>query len=88
MLTRHAEVRRQQRGIPWEVVDVLLAYGEHRRHRGAEVCFMDKRSRSAARRVLGSEAYARMSDRLGAYLVVADDGSVVTAARRLVRLKF
>lgn len=88
MLTQHAEIRRQQRGIPWEVMDVLLTYGERRRHRGAEVCFMDRRSRSAVRRELGPEAYARMADRLDAYLVVADDGEVVTTAKRLVRLKF
>lgn len=88
MLTRHAEVRRQQRGIPWEVVNVFLTYGVRRRHRGAEVCFMDKRSRSRVEHELGSDAYRRMADRLDTYLVVADDGQVVTAAKRLGRLKF
>ncbi len=38
MFTHHAEARMQQRAISHQAVDALMAYGEYRRHRGAEVC--------------------------------------------------
>lgn len=37
MFTQHAQARMQQRAIPLGAVDVLMDYGEHRRHAGAEV---------------------------------------------------
>lgn len=88
MFTRHAEIRCQQRGIPGEVVETLLAYGRRRTRHGAEVYFMDKTARARARAELGRTTYGRIADRLDTYLVVADDGEVITAAKRLGRLKF
>jgi len=88
MFTRHAEIRCQQRGIPGEVVETLLAYGRRRTRHGAEVYFMDKTARARARAELGRTRYGRIADRLDTYLVVADDGAVVTAAKRFGRLKF
>ncbi|MGE0718216.1 MAG: hypothetical protein AB7P02_22405 [Alphaproteobacteria bacterium] len=87
MFTQHAAVRCRQRGIRPEVIDVLLTFGRRRHRHGAEVCFMDKPGRDHARRALGS-AYARIVDRLDAYVVLADDGAIVTAAPRRARLKF
>ncbi|MGO9391537.1 hypothetical protein [Rhodoblastus sp.] len=88
MLTRHAEVRCQQRGIRPEVVATLLEYGRRERRHGAEICFMDRSAHRQAQRALGHDAYARVVDRLDRYLVVADDGQIITAAPRLKRLKF
>jgi hypothetical protein len=88
MLTRHAEVRCQQRGISPEVVDALLNYGRRRRHRGAEVCFMDKGGRQQLERELGCHVYARIATRLDSYLVVSDEGTIITAAKHRRRLKF
>ncbi len=88
MLTRHAEVRCQQRGIRPEVVDVLMTYGRRRTRHGAEVCFMDRVARDRARADLGSDDYRRIADRLDAYLVVSGEGEVITAANRRKRLKF
>lgn len=88
MLTRHAEVRCQQRGIPHQVVDVLMTYGRRRTRHGAEVYFMDRLARDRARADLGSDGYRQVADRLDAYVVVSDDGEVITAAKRLKRLKF
>lgn len=88
MLSHHASARCRQRGIRSEVVGVLLEFG-HRRHRhGAEVCFMDRAARARVCTALGRRAYARIADRLGTYLVIGEDGGVVTAAHRLRRLKF
>ena len=88
MFTRHAEVRCQQRGIPQDVVQTLLVYGRQGHHHGAEVYFMDREARMRARTGLGKRRYAQVADRLNAYLVVANDGRIITAAKRKQRLKF
>lgn len=88
MYTNHAEARCQQRGIPRDVVETILAYGRRGYHRGAQVYFMDKSARRRARANLDRASYARVADRLNTYLVVSGDGAVVTVAKRLGRLKF
>lgn len=88
MLTHHAEVRMQQRGIPMAAVDALLAYGHQRRHRGADVYYFDKRTRARMARDMGKDLYRRLEKSLDSYLVVGDDGAVVTAAHRHHRLRF
>jgi hypothetical protein len=86
--TRHAEVRCQQRGIPAAVVNVLLMYGEQRYHRGASICFMNQVSRERAKNKMGHEQFAKIADRLNSYVVLAENGDIITAAPRLRRLKF
>ena len=88
MFTNHAEMRCQQRGIQREVVDALLSYGKRGHHRGAQVYFMDKRAHRHARADMGKSVYGRIANRLDTYLVVSGDGVVITAAKRLGRLKF
>lgn len=88
MMSHHAMVRCQQRGIEKEVVDVLLRHGRRRYRHGASVCFMDKPSRYAARCELGDARFSRIADRLDAYAVVSDEGRVITVAKRTKRLKF
>ena len=88
MLTHHASTRCRQRGIRSEVIGVLLEFGHRRQRHGAEVCFMDRAARARVSAALGRRAYARIADRLGAYVVIADDGAVVTAAHRQRRHKF
>src|SRR4051812_38196060 len=86
MYTYHAQIRCQQRGIRPEVINTILAYGNQKRRHGADVYFMDSSSRKRARSELGKVEYARIADRLDAYLVMGDDGQIVTAAIRLRRL--
>ena len=88
MFTNHAQTRCQQRGIPRNVVETILAYGRRGYHQGAQVYFMDKRARRHARTDMGRPAYVRIADRLDTYLVVSGDGAVITVAKRLGRLKF
>ena len=87
-LTHHAAARIQQRGIPYAAVDAILAYGRRRRHDGADVYFLDKKARARMAQAMGKKSYSKLERSLNSYLVVADDGAVITAAHRLGRLKF
>lgn len=88
MFTQHAQTRMQQRAIPLSAADVLIDYGEHRRHAGAKVYYLTRRSRSQVLKTVGKQAFLKLEKALDAYLVVGDDGTVITAAHRLHRLKF
>jgi len=88
MYTAHAQTRLQQRAIPGAAVDALLAYGERRRHRGADIYYLSKAARRRVAGALGKECYNRLSRSLDTYLVVSDDGQIITAAHRHHRLKF
>lgn len=87
-LTRHAETRSNQRGIHREVMDVLLAYGASKIRHGGEVVYMDQASRRKARKELGRTTYARLERSLDSYLVLADDGQVLTCAHRARKFRF
>ncbi len=85
-LTTHAAARLRQRGIPADALDCLESYGHVRHdHRGAEILYMDHRSRLAARRSMGEAAYKRAEKLMNVYAVVAD-GKVVTVGHRTRRV--
>lgn len=88
LFTHHAQARMQQRGITLEPTAVIQTYGTARFRDGAEVIFMDKKARKAARAAMGEKAYAKVADHLDSYLVMADDGAIVTCAHRTKRLRF
>jgi len=77
----------QRRSISPVVVEWLDRFGRRTWHRGAKVCFFDKRSRKALERYLGSSVYRRVKDHLDIYVVIGEEGQVITAAHRLGRLK-
>jgi hypothetical protein len=85
--SHHAQRRMRQRGVPERVVEWALEYGRPLRHHGADVFAFDHRSRRALRREIGPSEYERVKNRLAAYVVVGDDGTVLTVARRRTRLK-
>ena len=87
MYTAHAIARCQQRSISTEAVDALMAYGEIKRHKGADVYYLNKNSRARAAKALGGR-YLAIEKALNSYVVVADDGAIITAAKRRQRLKF
>lgn len=87
-MTHHAEARVQQRGIPYAAIDAILAYGCRKRHQGADVFFLDRRSRSRMANTLGRSEYAKIERSLNSYVVVSDEGVIITAAHRKQRLKF
>ena len=87
LLTRHALVRMQQRGIPPIALEVLLDFGrEAHDHRGCRVVRFDMLSRRRAEMELGRERYRRIERWLGAYAVVGPDDAVLTVGHRRRRL--
>jgi hypothetical protein len=88
MYTHHAQSRCQQRAIPNEAVEILMDFGEKGRHAGADVYYLSKRARQRAARSLGSDRYRRLEKSLNSYVVIGDDGCLVTVAHRYNRLKF
>lgn len=86
-LTKHARARSQQRAIPEFVMDLLVSYGKSKRRHGAEVYYLDKFSRKQLRQYIGSIIYSRISDLLDCYVVIADDGAVITTGKRLKQIK-
>jgi hypothetical protein len=88
MFTHHAQARMQSRSIPYEAVDALLTFGEARRHRGADVYYLDRRAKSRVARSLDRDTFRRVEKCLDAYVVVGDGGDIITAAHRQHRLRF
>lgn len=85
VLSNHARIRMQQRGITELAIDWLLAYGAIDHQRGAELYYFDKRARRALERDFGRRMVARHERELNAYAVCAD-GLVATVGHRYQRV--
>ena len=80
-MSRHAEIRCEQRGICQLEIDVLLNFGEVEHHKGRELYFMGKKGLRKAKSYLGKACESIQSELKDIYIVV-DGELVVTAARR------
>jgi len=87
MLTSHATVRCQQRGIPPLVIDWLHQFGEERfDHRGAAILHFSKRSIRRLERAVGRQPVSKMKEYLRCYAVISN-GHVITAGKRYKKFK-
>lgn len=86
-LTRHADTRLQQRGLPRAVIEWLQQFGaeEHDKH-GAVIRYFDKAARRRLERALGRAVVRRMGDLMDTYLV-EHDGRILTVGHRTVRVQ-
>lgn len=83
LVSKHARMRCQQRGLSPLVLNWLTQFGATQYdHRGAEVRYFDKRSRKELARFAGKEVVDRLSGLLDAYVVISADGVVITAGHR------
>ena len=84
-LTKHAQVRCQQRGITDKEVEIVYRFGKCRRTRDGFTYSMNHRGRARASHILG-KAYRSSAGKLNIYLVV-DRGrqSIITVGHRLRR---
>ena len=85
-LTRHAQVRCQQRGIPPLIRQWLQDYGSEVQTHGATKRFFDRDARRRLAAAVGPQVVDRLGSLLNVYLV-EDTGTVVTAAVRTQRIK-
>ena len=85
--TTHGQARCQQRGIRREAIERILDHGCAARVGGAESYFLDKAARRRLRDELGEHGFRTIERWLNAYVVVADDGRIITVARRTRRLR-
>ena len=86
-MTRHANERSQQRGIPPFVIDLLLDFGESEHdHHGGEIRYFGKQGKRRVVRHLGQILASRLDSIWDAYAVTAD-GVVVTAGHRTARVR-
>lgn len=84
--TAHASARRQQRAIPARIVDLLEEFGSSMRSNGADRLFFDKAARRRlAHNMNGKRDLQSIERWLNVYIVVGDDGQLVTAARQTAR---
>jgi hypothetical protein len=82
ILSRHAQARMQQRGIPQTMIDQVLRHGcERHDHRGAIIVLLDREGRRRMAR--SGEARLGEIDRLGrVYVLLRADSTIVTVGHR------
>jgi len=86
VLTKHASVRTQQRGISGDAISTILNYGHFNYTRGgAKTWRMSKTEKLFAKADLGQK-YINIEKQLG-YLIISDEGVLITAAHSFKRLR-
>lgn len=88
-LSHHARRRMQQRSVPLRILDLLECYGSTKRaFYNADVYTFDRMARQRIRAELGDVGLKEIEPYKNAYMVVSDEGSVVTVARKYKRIKW
>lgn len=84
--SRHALKRMQQRSVSRNAIDIIMDFGHSARSHRAERLYFTKTSRRRLNSALGDDAkhYDRF---LNMYLVLGDDGSVITVGHRTRRFR-
>lgn len=86
-LTQHAVARMQQRGIRFEIVDLLFQYGSREYdHRGATILYFNKKARRRVSEQFGEAQLKQIEGKLNTYAVVGANGSIVTVGHRTKRI--
>ena len=87
-LTKHAQTRMQQRGIPQDIIEQLLGYGRMTHdHHGGQIVWFDRASRRRLQREFGMSSYRVTEKHLDAYVVLDSEGRVLTVGHRFKRIR-
>lgn len=86
-ITQHAVKRMQQRGIPERVLPLLFEYGEEEYdHHGTMMLYFNKRARQRLVKALPHDELKCLQNALNAYVILDNDGAVVTVGHRTQRI--
>ncbi|ADE13967.1 conserved hypothetical protein [Nitrosococcus halophilus Nc 4] len=85
-LTKHAQNRMQQRGIPPLAVELLMAYGRIEYQNGSQLLYFDNRSFKRVCKKLDA-ARKNIEQLAKAYLVIGENGQVITTSHRTKQIK-
>lgn len=86
-LTQHAMIRMQQRGIGRLTIDYLLDHGrETYSNGGAKIIYFDKHTRLKLMANVSKSDRVVLEKQSDAYLIIGEDGNVVTVGHRTKRL--
>lgn len=86
-MSKHAEVRSQQRGIPPLIINWLKDFGELTHdHNGAVILYFTKKSKRQLEKAVGREVICRLSEWLDSYAVQSLDGNLITVGHRYQRI--
>ncbi|OYD53807.1 hypothetical protein CGK74_11415 [Thauera propionica] len=87
LITHHAARRLQQRGIPDDILPLLMQFGAREYDkRGAKLIYLTHKGRERIRRTVGADLYNRLEPVLDIYAVVDTAGTVVTVGHRTHRI--
>ena len=81
-LTRHAEARQRQRSIPSYVIAATYAFGSDHAVRGSLTAYtLDRQAVELAQESYPASVGKALNKYLGVYLIIGDEGKIVTVAR-------
>ena len=87
LITQHAAIRMQQRGIKEQTLDCLFRFGSKiHDSRGCVIVFFDKQSRKRLKEAPNLELLRPMESQMDAYAVVSMRGEVLTVGHRIKRI--
>ena len=88
VISDHARIRAQQRGIPLKAIEALYTYGTRQYSRGEYSYSMDKRARRRMDRAIGQQLAAELAEMISdLYIIVGADEPpiVITVAHQMRR---
>ncbi len=86
--TQHGQEQHQRRATLGLFEALLLDHGTRVRSFGADLVFLDKAARKRIRRAVGGDRGMRVFEQYGnSYLIVADNGRIITTGYRTTRVK-
>jgi hypothetical protein len=87
IITKHAAIRMQQRGINEQTLDYLVRYGSRMHdNRGCLIVFFNKHSRKHLTEFQNAYLPKPIKSQMDAYAVVSIDGKVLTVGHRFKRI--
>lgn len=87
IITQHAAIRMQQRGINEQTLDYLFRYGSRMHdNRGCLIVFFNKHSRKRLKKSQDISLPKAIESQMDAYAVVSVDGEVLTVGHRFKRI--